>query len=156
MCGVKAVSSCAGIAFALCLHINNWTRLNLSAALHSIAASSTGLSIQHPSQLTLDTANDASASACVVPVVLFQLSVAAAANPEEIELGDDDDDDEDNNAGAADDDDEGGGGSVQEKAVPAAVFGSLAAAAAGGQQQQQQADEEPVGALERFKKRRVE
>lgn len=40
---------------------------------------------------------------------------------------------------------------MQEKAVPAAVFGSLAAQAG-----QQQAEEQPVGALERFKKRRVE
>lgn len=74
----------------------------------------------------------------------------SAANPEEIELGDEDDDDEGDEGGAAgaDGDD---GADVQEKAVPAAVFGSLA-----GQQQQQEAEEEPVGALERFKKRRVE
>lgn len=85
---------------------------------------------------------------CVCVVLNF-----AAANPEEIEIGDEEEDEEgaEGAAGGAGGGDEEDGGDVQEKAVPAAVFGSLAA-----QQQQQQAEEEPVGALERFKKRRVE
>lgn len=68
----------------------------------------------------------------------------AAVNPEEIELGDDDDDEDGGEEEAAADATE-----VQEKAVPAAVFGSLA-------QQAQDQQGEQLGALDRFKKRRVE
>ena len=65
-------------------------------------------------------------------------------NPDEIDLGDDDDDDEDEEGG-------GGGGEidVEEEAVPEGVFGDVKRAAEGGA-------EEPAGALDRFKKRRVE
>ncbi len=100
---------------------------------------------QHP-------ANTLTRSVCTVRICTTIAAAAAAAagggpaaNPEEIELGDDDDDDD---AGGAADEAE-----VAEKAVPAAVFGSLAGAAAatadaGGEPQ--------PGALERFKRRRVE
>lgn len=70
-----------------------------------------------------------------------------AANPEEIELGDDDDEED---AGGAAEPAEDEGAEVQEKAVPAAVFGSLA------QNAQQEQGEQQLGALDRFKKRRVE
>jgi hypothetical protein len=94
---------------------------------------------------------------CILLLLLLHFvapAAAAAANPEEIELGDEDDADEDmgGEGGEGGDGGEGEGeegGDVQEKVVPAAVFGSLAG-------QKQQAGEEPVGALERFKKRRVD
>lgn len=78
------------------------------------------------------------------------------ANPEEIDI----DLDEGAAAGDGVDGDDGGADAdettvVQTKAVPAEVFGSLAAKA----QQQQEGDgdgEQPLGALERFKKRRVQ
>ncbi|KAF8065563.1 Xab2 [Scenedesmus sp. PABB004] len=80
---------------------------------------------------------------------------AAAANPEEIDLGgDDDDDDGDEPAGEG----EPPEAQVVEKAVPAAVFGSLAGAAAaagGGAAGGEAAGSEALGALERFKKRRL-
>jgi hypothetical protein len=73
----------------------------------------------------------------------------AAENPEEIDLGDDMDEEE----GEAE---EAAGGDLKQKAVPAAVFGALADKAAavmeGGEEQQ----EEHLGALERFKKRKVD
>lgn len=78
------------------------------------------------------------------------ITYPAAANPEEIEIGDEEEEEEDaeGTAGGAGGGEEEDGADVQEKAVPAAVFGSLAA--------QKAQEEEPVGALERFKKRRVE
>jgi hypothetical protein len=87
------------------------------------------------------------------PLLLLLFFVtSAAANPEEIELGDeDDDDDADNEAAAAADGEEP---ELQQKAVPAAVFGALAGQGDAGEQQQQ--GEQQLGALERFKKRRVE
>lgn len=80
--------------------------------------------------------------------------LSSAANPEEIELGDDEDEQEPaaaNNA-ATDGDGDDTGTDVQEKAVPAAVFGSLAQQAS----HQEGEQGEQLGALERFKKRRVE
>lgn len=88
---------------------------------------------------------------CILLLLLLHFvapAAAAAANPEEIELGDEDDAGEDMGGDGGEGEGEEGG-DVQEKVVPAAVFGSLAG-------QKQQADEEPVRALERFKKRRVD
>jgi hypothetical protein len=86
----------------------------------------------------------------------FLAAAAAAANPEEIELGDEDDDDDGNAdneaAAAAAADGVEGEPELQQKAVPAGVFGELAGQAEAGEQQQG----EQLGALERFKKRRVE
>ncbi|WIA16429.1 hypothetical protein OEZ85_013118 [Tetradesmus obliquus] len=79
-------------------------------------------------------------------------AAAAAANPEEIELGDEDDDEDAGNEAAAADGAEAEP-ELQTKAVPAGVFGALAGQAEGGEQQQ---GEQQLGALERFKKRRVE
>ena len=75
-----------------------------------------------------------------------------ADNPEDIDLGDDDE-------GGDEGEDDGDGG-VQQKPVPAAVFGSLAdkaaAAAAEGDGEDQGQEQQPLGALERFKRRKVE
>lgn len=71
-------------------------------------------------------------------------------------MGDEEEDEADEGAGeagqAAPDDEDEAAGDVQEKAVPAGVFGSLAQAALG----QEEGGEQQPGALERFKKRRVE
>ncbi|KAF6261373.1 protein prenylyltransferase [Scenedesmus sp. NREL 46B-D3] len=90
-----------------------------------------------------------------------QAAAPAAANPEEIELGDEDDghDDADNGtaaAAAAADDAEGDEPELQQKAVPAGVFGALAGQGDEGGEQQQGEQQQQLGALERFKKRRVE
>ena len=85
---------------------------------------------------------------------------AALQNPEEIDVDVGDDDMGDDGGGGDGADHQGGGGGggadddgdrteVTTKAVPAAVFGSLAAKVAAEQ-------EEAVGALDRFKKRRVQ
>lgn len=86
-------------------------------------------------------------TACLSAAAVAALFLQCAANPEEIEIGDDDDDE---GPAGGDGGEEDEGADVQEKAVPAAVFGSLAG------QQQQEPDGGPLGALERFKKRRVE
>ncbi|GBF90079.1 pre-mRNA-splicing factor [Raphidocelis subcapitata] len=75
------------------------------------------------------------------------------ANPEEIELGGGEEEEEGGGGGGgggggAEEGEEAEDGGLEERAVPAAVFGSLAAAAGGGAGGE--------GALERFKKRRVE
>ncbi|KAG1676470.1 hypothetical protein FOA52_002290 [Chlamydomonas sp. UWO 241] len=77
---------------------------------------------------------------------------AAMANPEEIYV-DAEDDEEDNGGAVAEE-----GADVATKSVPAAVFGSLGAAAAGGgggEEGAEGGEEEPMGAMERLKKRRV-
>lgn len=70
----------------------------------------------------------------------------AAANPEEIDM----DGGEDAPSAAADEE-----VSVVQKAIPSAVFGSLAAVAEQQQQQQDDSEQEQLGALERFKKRKM-
>jgi len=80
-----------------------------------------------------------------------------AANPEEIDLdlGDAEDEAEGEGGQSGPDgaDDGGTDAALEVKAVPAEVFGSLAEA---HQQQQEQLVQEQLGALERFKKRRVD
>ncbi|MEW5299624.1 MAG: hypothetical protein WDW36_002620 [Sanguina aurantia] len=72
----------------------------------------------------------------------------AAANPEEIDM--DGGEDAPSASAAAEEE-----VAVVQKAIPSAVFGSLAAVAEKQQQQQQEEEKEQLGALERFKKRKM-
>lgn len=92
----------------------------------------------------------------------------AAANPEELDLDmDEGGEDEGTKAGAGGmqqshpvdgmgvdggEEDEDGGGNVEVKAVPASLYGSLASAVGG---KREESGEEPQGAMDRLKKRRV-
>ena len=75
---------------------------------------------------------------------------ALSENPEEIDLGDDMDDDEEGEG------EEAAGADLQQKAVPAGVFGALADKAAAVTEGGAEQEGEQLGALERFKKRRVD